>query len=526
MCIILYVEGLIMTAGENINNEMPDIIKELDEIKHYVCHSAATGTAAHEAEKTIFSMVLKLGGLALAEFFKLQGTGDIGEHIELPDGVKVKRLSKLRTRTYRSILGNIILHRTVYGKKETGKIESIPLDVRLQLPYNEQSYVLQEISQFMAMEMPYDTTKKVLEKILPAKLTVDTMERVTRQNSQHVEEYRKQQPKPDLSKEGEILVITADSKGIPIKQPLQAEESKIEDQQQHNKGPKANRKRMAVVGGIYSVDQYTRTAEDIIESLFRRRSANDSNDNKEKKHKRPSLVNKQLVAFLDCELEDQAILNAASQTFDFLKEQFDIRIPKDIKKDCVFLMDGQKSLWNKKADFFGKRTGTEILDLIHVNGYLWDAAKVIHHDDEKQQLIFMKDKVLRMLQGQAGRVIGGIRQTATKLNLKGNMLKKIETVCNYLDNNKNRMKYDEYITKGYPIATGVIEGACRHYIKDRMERTGMRWVMEGAQAMLNMRSVFINQDWDEFTEFKIKKETELLYPEKNMFEVVKWPMAA
>jgi hypothetical protein len=520
-------EGLTMTALKNtdIGSKMPKINEMLDEIKQYVCESADIGTAAHEVEKEIFNKVLELGGQALAAFFKMQGTGDIGEYIELPNGNQVKRLNKLRTRTYRSILGNIILHRTAYGKKETSKIESIPLDARLELPYNEQSHVLQEISQYLSMEMSYDNAKRFLEKLLPATVTVDTLERVTRQNSQYVEEYREQKPKPDLTKEGEILVVTADGKGIPIKQPLQEEESNIEDQQRNKKGPKPNRKRMAVVGGIYSVDQYARTAEDIVESLFRPRSSNDSMDNKNNKNKRPTPENKQLVAFLDRESEDYSILNAASQTFEFLKDQFDIRNANG-KKDCIFLMDGQKSLWNKKKEFFGKRAGTEILDLIHVNGYLWDAAKVIHANNEKQQLVFMKDRVLRMLQGQAGRVIGGIKQTATKLNLKGNKLKKIESVCTYLDNNKKRMRYDEYLAKGYPIATGVIEGACRHYIKDRMERTGMRWIMDGAQAMLHMRSTFINQDWDDFTEFKIQKESELLYPEKNMLDTVEWPIAA
>ena len=75
----------------------------------------------------------------------------------------------------------------------------------------------------------------------------------------------------------------------------------------------------------------------------------------------------------------------------------------------------------------------------------------------------------------------------------------------------SRMKYDEYLEKRYPIASGVIEGACRHFVKDRMERSGMRWSIDGAQAMLDVRSTYLNDDWDQFTAYRIKKETEKLH---------------
>jgi hypothetical protein len=74
------------------------------------------------------------------------------------------------------------------------------------------------------------------------------------------------------------------------------------------------------------------------------------------------------------------------------------------------------------------------------------------------------------------------------------------------------MRYDEYLAAGYPIATGVIEGACRHIVKDRMERTGMRWKIPGAQAMLELRTIHINGDWETFQQFRVKFETKRLYP--------------
>src|SRR5207247_1953663 len=103
--------------------------------------------------------------------------------------------------------------------------------------------------------------------------------------------------------------------------------------------------------------------------------------------------------------------------------------------------------------------------------------------------------------------------------------KELATICNYLEKNAERMRYDEYLAKGYPIASGAIEGACRHYVKDRMERTGMSWVKAGAQAMLELRSTALNGDWDEFVTFRIEQETQLLYPHRDILDEVSWPMA-
>ena len=78
------------------------------------------------------------------------------------------------------------------------------------------------------------------------------------------------------------------------------------------------------------------------------------------------------------------------------------------------------------------------------------------------------------------------------------------------------MRYDEYLREGYPIASGVIEGACRHLIKDRMERAGMHWTLEGAQAMLDLRSVWIGGHWEAFQTQRIAQETDRLYPHREL----------
>src|SRR5271167_1694276 len=104
---------------------------------------------------------------------------------------------------------------------------------------------------------------------------------------------------------------------------------------------------------------------------------------------------------------------------------------------------------------------------------------------------------------------------ATKRGVAGAPKRTIATVCAYLEANLGRMRYREYLEAGYPIATGVVEGACRHLVKDRLERAGMHWTVPGAQAMLDVRSIHVSGHWEEYQAYRIERETARLYPERT-----------
>ena len=133
-----------------------------------------------------------------------------------------------------------------------------------------------------------------------------------------------------------------------------------------------------------------------------------------------------------------------------------------------------------------------ILDLLHVTPRLWKAAHVFHAEGSQEAEDFVRERVLRVLQGKGPGVIRGLREMATKRGLVGAKKKNLTAVCNYLEANLERMHYDEYLKAGYPIASGAVEGACRHLVKDRMERAGMHWAVPGAQAMLDERSLYVS----------------------------------
>ena len=195
-------------------------------------------------------------------------------------------------------------------------------------------------------------------------------------------------------------------------------------------------------------------------------------------------------------------------------------------KPIVCIMDGEKSLWGMRDLFQGQLGMVDVLDLLHVTPRLWDAASLFHRRDSKAAEKFVKDRVLRILQGKVGAVIRGLRCMGTTHKLSGKKLSDLNKICRYFATNRRRMRYDEYLARGYPIASGVIEGACRHVVKDRLERTGMSWVPQGAQAMLDLRCIYLTEQWEEFTALRIETETKRLYPYRETLEPLTWHVAA
>lgn len=168
----------------------------------------------------------------------------------------------------------------------------------------------------------------------------------------------------------------------------------------------------------------------------------------------------------------------------------------------------------------------DILDLMHVLPRVWEAAHVFHKEASAEASAFVRDHLTRILQGEVGMVIANWRRKATCGGLSTAKKKTHRTICDFLAKNKHRMRYDEYLALGCPVATvatGVIEGACRHVIKDRMERAGMRWKVAGAQAMLNLRTIHSNGDWIAFQDFRIALENECLYPNMKAYEARERP---
>ncbi len=191
-------------------------------------------------------------------------------------------------------------------------------------------------------------------------------------------------------------------------------------------------------------------------------------------------------------------------------------VVKRRKREQIFiiLLDGDPKLWNKLPEFLPADT-IGILDIIHVTQYVWKAAKVFCKSPEDIQA-FARTRILRILQGRAHSVIRGFKHMSTARGLRGKPKKTIATVCGYFSKHLDHMRYDEYLREGYPIASGVIEGACCHLVKDRMERSGMRWRLSGAKAMLNVRAVHQSDYCTEFHAHRREAELATLHPLREL----------
>lgn len=461
----------------------------------------AEGRPIHEVENGLWDLALQAGRRALGVFLDCHGTGDQGPAVTLPDGQEVQRLEVLHTRRYVSIFGPFTLQRTVYGSREGQALEFVPLDDRLQLPQSVFSYVLQDWDQALAMEQPFGQVSQTIERILKLKQSVDSLEGVNRQQAEDVADFRDLQGSPPAAEEGKIVVVTADCKGIVIR----GQGTPTVCGGERPAGQRANQKRMAAVAAVYTVDPYVRTPGDVVAALFR--------DPDYEPGPRPEPCHKRVWASLP--QEGPKPRSSIALVFDWVWWEFAQRNP-DLKLPTVCLCDGQEALWRACAGSVLDEYRIDILDLLHVTPRLWLAAKLLYGEKSTEVVPLVRRCVTQVLEGKVETVIRTLRRLAQERGLSRAKKASLGRICSYLHKNRHRMRYDEYLRQGYPIASGVIEGACRHLIKDRMERAGMHWTLTGAQAMLDLRSVWIGGDWQAFQQQRIEHETKRLYPHREL----------
>ena len=500
------------TLMDNVEKHLAQVnlmSERVREMVNFVETSADNGVAAHVVEREVWSGILKIGHQALELFFTCCGNGDRGARIIDSDGQPLRRLPNMHRRPYLSVFGLFELERYVYGRREGQRIEQVPFDSRLQLPESKFSYLLQEWDQALAVENAYAETNQIIARMLGFGQSVDSMERVNRNMSEPVGEFFATQSMPPPAQEGEVVVASADGKGVCIR----GEHSETpRDGSESTEDRKPGGKKMAIVGSAYTVAPYYRSAEDVLEALFRSRSE----DPPPESGRRPKPQNKQVRASL---LRDETDTTALSmeEIFGWLGQEVQWRNPLG-RNDVVVLMDGQISLWNAAEVYIQGVDGTnvaQILDLLHAASYVWAAAHLFHPKKSPEAFNFAKNRIARILSGEVLSVVRGLRWKGTNDGFSKKKKKELEAICGYLENNAHRMLYNEYLAAGYPIASGVIEGACRYLVKDRMERTGMRWVLDGAHSMLTLRSIYLSGLWDEFTRFRIEKECLRLYPNSH-----------
>ncbi len=481
------------------------ISEKFNEIMAFVNSSVANGSAVHEIEQSLWVRILALGGDMMGLYFSLQGDGDVGTHLTTQDGQTLKRLTKLHTRSYLSIFGNFELQRAVYGTREGQKIEHVPLDARLQLPKGKFSYVLQDWNHSFALEMPFAHVSKLLEKVLGFKQSVNSLERSNRWCAEEVEDFWAAVPVPVAEEEGELLVCSADGKGVPMRRSAELKQDKPI---KLTSGMRPGDKKMGLVGAVYTVDRYPRTPEQIVDALFR------TGEKPMDEVGRPKPCFKHVRAALKRDLADTTEPQVKA-IFGWIAQEAEQRGGSERRQPVVLLMDGQLSLWDAGYHYLPveKFEVVEILDLLHAAAYAWKAVHLFYPSNSLKAAKLARKQLTLLVSGKLEQMIRSFQGKAKRDKLSKQQKKDLNKIIGYFRGNAERMQYVDFLAAGYPIASGIIEGACRTVIKDRMERAGMRWVFDGAHAMMGLRSICLSDLWNDFIAYRIEKELERLYPD-------------
>jgi len=461
---------------------------DFEKMMDFVKGEEARTATADQIERGLFKMLLALGAKLLTVFFVMRSEGSTRQAIQRKDGQKLPYHRDTR-REYFSIFGKVELYRPYFYKKGIGG--QILLDAELSLGEDCYSDLVREISEYLGVESVYDKTRAMLERLLGLSLSTRVVEANIAADAMNVEAYYAQKPAPLAGSEAEILVLQADGKGVP----MILEQQSAEENVRLGKGEKRGHKKEAIVTTLYTITPKLRTPEGVVSSLFKEETLSLA-EKKALQHIRPQ--NKHLWATLDG--KDTAL--------ERLSIQVDRRKGHHIQYQ-VALCDGCEALQSRIAGQFPDFT--LVLDFIHADEYLWDVANSLFGETNPQRIGWMKTHTLQLLLGQTQQVVVEFQALAQAEETSSTQRTQLDKTANYFTRNLPYMDYQTYLAKGWPIASGVIEGACRHFVKDRCELSGMRWSQSGAENLLHLRAVAENEDWDDYHAFRRHKRHTRLY---------------
>jgi hypothetical protein len=313
---------------------------------------------------------------------------------------------------------------------------------------------------------------------------------------------------PQPAPEDDVLVLSFDAKGVVMRPDgLRAATAKAAASQKLatrlSKGEKRNRKRMAEVAAVYDLTPVARTVADVLP---------DGDDERQVSRPVPAAAGKWLAASVT---DDAAAVIAAG--FDEAT-----RRDPDHERTWVALVDGNAHQIDRiRAEARARKVAVHIVvDFIHVLEYVWKAAWCFHPEGDPRAEQWVRTQARNVLAGRAGIVAAAIRRKATYHGLDPGQRRNADVAAAYLLAKKPYLDYPTALHKGWPIATGVIEGACRHLVKDRMDITGARWGLPGAEAILKLRALISNGDFDQYWTWHLTQEQQRIHNNRYLGGVI------
>jgi hypothetical protein len=467
----------------------PQVPHEFQNLLAYVTGPDARSRTAYTVELTLFRRRLALGAALLRLFCVTRAAGRPAEPVTAPDGTRVTSHDQ-RPTPDSSVFGHVRFERHAFTAP--GPEGLCPLDAELRLPSRCYADRLREWAAYGTTDASYRESQTVRARSLGLSLSVQALETGVAEAASDVTVVYAQPAEPPAPSSGDtILVVQADGTGVPLVQPPAAAPPV-----RLGKGQKRGKKQEALVTGRYTLAPYRRTPQAVVAALLQ-------DPDRPEPAARPRPVGKELRATL----EGKAV--AMSRLGPRVTQREGPHIPQR-----VALTDGAEALPQPVVTHVPE--STLILDIIHATEYLWDAANALLEETHPHRTAWVRAYLEPRLAGQTDAVITAWEAEVKDPTCTVLQRQAVWRTVGYFRRNRPYMPYDAYLARGWPIGTGVGEGACGHRGKDRMEQSGMRWTQGGAQAVLDLRAVRINGQringhWDTSWQFHRHPQHARLY---------------
>jgi hypothetical protein len=372
--------------------------------------------------------------LALQAHLDARGDGDVGPALMIDDPSGPVRLGCRRhhTRHLLTVFGEVSVTRLGYGTPGHQSIH--PLDAELGLPGRTYSYEICRRLVRAAVVGPFDEATALIAEMTGVVVPKRSAETLLVEAAVDFEAFYAARTKGEAKPvPREILVGAIDCKGIPMVKPGGADKTV-----RPKKGEKPNRKKMATVAAVFSQAPRIRTPEEVIDSLF-------ATGKRPSRGARPTPTHKRVWA---------SLLSGKDAFIADVRTEMVRRDPLH-RRTWVMVTDGERALQRRVCTTF--KGVTLVLDLLHVLEKLWAVSYVFHPEGSAEAEAFVRERALRILHGQVGQVVKGLRQMSTKRRFTGAKAKTVADVTGYYQRNRERMRYDVYLKNGWPIASGSVE---------------------------------------------------------------------
>ena len=421
---------------------------------------------------------------------------DIRHDIESVDGVRLNHIRHDTTRTITTLFGNVRETRKGYSQRRQNSV--FPMDRALNLADDQYSDGLRFRVAQEAIKGSFDQTGETIKQTTGGSVPKRQCLNVVEDIAQDFDTFYEQKASGEGGETDNLLVITLDGKGIIMRPGSLRECTKKAARKEQklnsrlSQGEKKNRKRMAQVAAVYSVKPHVRTASDIM---------GQSTTEDPVLPFTPPAVNKRVWASV--EKDSETVIEEAFQEA--------LRRDPQQQRQWVVLVDGQPQQLRSINNVMKRLnvSATIVMDFIHVLEYLWLAAWCFFDKGDPDVEAWISERATKILQGKCSQVAKGLRISATKQALTKR--DGVEKCAKYLIKNKTRLQYDVALTEGFPIASGVIEGACRHLINDRLDITGARWSLRGAESILKLRALNSSGDLQTYYQYHKQQSKLRLY---------------